>query len=238
MSSSLSQVDMASILRTCGNLEHIAIPAQSYLSLVVATTAFNPEVQSSPPSQDFHLTLLNTAKYPTWFAGFLVFHSEKCPLLSHTSHLRLVETGPYHKCMPLHYYPRLSHFAVPYCGAATHDVSELHRFLCQRSLRMLVVEIVPGTVSSVDRARLEDWVRLVRKTDARVFIVERPSDDLQRDWENEMRGGESIWSRAARHTSALEAGMSNRNSLKGDICTPAVRRHINDATCIFVGSAQ
>lgn len=240
LSPSISQGDtiMNSILHACDNLEHIAVPAQSYLNLVVTTTAFRPEAQPVPFSNDLHLTLLDRAQHPAWFAGFLVFHWTKSPLLSHTTHLRLVETGPYHECMPLHYYPRLSHFAVPYCGAATHDLSELQKFLCRQSLRMLVIEVVPGCVSPVDRAALEDWVRRVRKTDARVFIVERLSDDLQRDWENEMRGGESIWSRAVRYTSALGVGTPNCTSLKGDpLCIPTVHLHIANTTCLFVGSA-
>ena len=213
MDSSVDASDMATTLRLCDKLEHIAIPAQSFPGLVVATTAFTPAIQPLPLSRGLHLTLFDTATHPAWFTGFLVFNRSKDSLLSHVTHLRLVETGAYRDCMPAHYYPVLSHVMVPYRGAAVHDLHELDRFLALESLKVLAIEIVPGALSAGDKEAFESWVRLVRATDQRVQVVERASDDIQRDWECEMRGGEDIWDRAACHPLSLEA--PKRNSALG-----------------------
>jgi hypothetical protein len=71
---------------------------------------------------------------------------------------------------------------------------------------MLVVVIVKDVVQGVDREELEEWVRGVRKTDRRLYVLEGHSLHFRDEWEEEMRGGESIWERAIRYTAAWEAG--------------------------------
>ena len=69
------------------------------------------------------------------------------------------------------------------------------------SLTMLVIVLSVQAAQRGHWKRLGRWVRKTREMDGRVYIVEegRP-DDLQEEWEDELRGGESIWDKAVRYT--------------------------------------
>ena len=81
----------------------------------------------------------------------------------------------------------------------------MDEFLKLRSLEMFVVAGVRKPLQHAHWKRLEEWVREKRRVDKRVFFVEVPAMDIQAEWEEEMRGGESIWDRAFRYTTKWEA---------------------------------
>ena len=70
---------------------------------------------------------------------------------------------------------------------------------------MLVVAMSDKVVRKGYWKKLERWVREVRETDRRVYLVEggRLGGFLE-EWEDEVRGGESIGDRAVRYTDAWE----------------------------------
>lgn len=204
MGSLLDASEMVTLIYLCKGLKHIAVSSRSFPILVVSTTVFTPSTQLLSLSHDVHLTLFDTITHPAWFAGFLAINRDKESLLSHITHLRLIETGAYRDCMPIKYYPRLSHLMLPYRGVATHELPELMRFLSKTSLQVLAIEIVPDALSTDDMEYLKHWIELMRITGKRVQVVFRVSDDIQNDWEHEMRGGEDIWERATRHPLSLQ----------------------------------
>jgi hypothetical protein len=65
---------------------------------------------------------------------------------------------------------------------------------------MFVVAGVRKPLQHAHWKRLEEWVREKRRVDKRVFFVEVPAMDIQAEWEEEIRGEESIWDRAFRYT--------------------------------------
>jgi hypothetical protein len=69
-----------------------------------------------------------------------------------------------------------------------------------QSLKMLVVAVLVDLITEVDRVEIEKWLREVRQADQRLYMVERHSRDFRDEWENEMRGGETVWDRAIRYT--------------------------------------
>ena len=98
-------------------------------------------------------------------------------------------------------FSHLTHFSVPYCLGGTHNAKELSHFLTLPSLTMLVIVLSVQAAQRGHWKRLGRWVRKTRETDGRVYIVEGCQlSELQAEWEDEVRGGESIWDRAVRYT--------------------------------------
>lgn len=56
-----------------------------------------------------------------------------------------------------------------------------------------------------NRKQLDRWLRKVRETDGRIYSVECGDlSDFLKEWEDEVRGGESIWDRAVRYADEWE----------------------------------
>jgi hypothetical protein len=109
---------------------------------------------------------------------------------------------------------------VPYYNSTHHVAKHLDHFLKLQSLDMFVVAGVRKPLQQAHWKRLQDWVRTKRKRDIRVFFVEIPAMDIQVEWEEEMRGGESIWDRAFRYTIQWEAREKAEELVRISACSP------------------
>lgn len=194
------------VYESCHNLTHIALYPLLFFRLLHLTTPnfkeHAPEMKISghvfDHSHDMGLTLLA----PMDSRASLFARS---PLFHRITHIRLATIKGYDTQQSLELFRRLSHLSVPYQGVARHQPIALRGFLKLESLQMLVIAIIKENVREADREELEKWVKEVRKTDCRVYLVERPTVDIQAEWEDEMRSGRSIWERAIRYTASWEA---------------------------------
>jgi hypothetical protein len=153
-------------------------------------------------NQDLHLTLLDLP-WDGWLEyGVTSDTTRRSPIFDRVTHMRL-KSLKYYNTPNLHYFSRLSHFCVPYCLGGRHKPKQLQPFLDLQSLEMFVIAVAEDVVEKGYWKRLEKWVRKTRETDGRVYLVESGSN-FRDKWENEMRGGESIWDQAVRYTDEWE----------------------------------
>jgi hypothetical protein len=146
---------------------------------------------------DLHLTVLDA---PNLFNGniFIDDVTRRSTIFDRITHMRLKSVDHYNN-VPLDFFSRLSHFCVPYRLGGRHKPKQLRHFLDLESLEMLVIAVAEDVIEKGHWKRLKKWVRKTRETDGRVYLVEG-SSNFRDEWENEMRGGESIWDHAVRYT--------------------------------------
>jgi len=157
-------------------------------------------------NRELHLTMLGATSFSWAFREF--WHPDitrRSPLYDRITHIRVETVNSFKTRHKLHNFRRLSHLSVPYYNSSQHEAKHLDDFLELRSLEMFVVAGVRKPLQQAHWERLQEWVRVKRQTDKRVFLVEVPAMDIQAEWEMEMRGGESIWDRAFRYTAKWEA---------------------------------
>jgi hypothetical protein len=67
---------------------------------------------------------------------------------------------------------------------------------------MLVVVIAMDSRDVGDKLVVEEWVVRIRYMDPRIYLLKSlcGGAGVQEQWEEEMRGGESIWDKAIRYT--------------------------------------
>lgn len=122
-------------------------------------------------------------------------------VLEHTTHLRLLESlsSPQYSGPHLTRLPRLTHIALLIREQvySPNPFTELDPLLASPKLHMVVVSFDFRTW--VDKARrLDDWAELARRSDERLYVVERDDGDPLGQWADAVSGGESIWSKALR----------------------------------------
>lgn len=200
---------IVTIFEECDNLVHIALHADNLHWLAHASS---PIGQNRLPhdaitrKQDLHLVII---KGNNWSLTRFINDNPTLttPLFSKITHLRLGEIDNYRTRLAISHFTRLTHLAVPFWKMPdAHDLSEFNRVLMHQSLECLVIVIVTDLVAVEDRSRLEEWFQEKCKTERRVFLIDSQSDAIQREWEEEVRGGESIWGRALGDV----AGLSTR----------------------------
>lgn len=189
------------IFRTCDNLTHIALHSDNLLWLFHSSSAQGTFLISSDDiarKPDLDLTITTIAKGADWSgARFVNPNTPTSPLFSKITRIRLPVVDTYAGNVTISHFPRLTHLAIPFCFP-THDLSQLP-VMEHPSLEVLVVVIVADLVKDVDRLRLEDWIKEInrREQSLRVTLVESDSLRWKGGWENEVRGGKSIWDAAA-----------------------------------------
>jgi len=206
--------DIVTVFEACDKITHLALDTYNFKNLVLSsipvTTVGNRKRLSRHAltrPHDLHLTVLDSSRFSWILRPHFV---DKSPIFDKITHIRVAAIDSYHTRESLDHFSRLSHFAVAYYDADHHKPRHLQTFLDLRSLTMLVVAIVKDAVGEGRLKKLEQWVQTVRKTDARVYLVETPSHRFvfQDEWESEMRGGGSIWDRAVQYTTEWEAQRS------------------------------
>ena len=179
--------DLSSVFKVCDNLVHLALDNQSFAWLCEATASVSR-------NKNLHVHVMNSS----------ITYSAK-PIPDQITHLRITTMDSNSVLTHLDNFRHLTHFSlsVTYCLGGMHNARELARLLKLPShkLMMLVVALSFQVAQRGHWKELGRWVRKTREMDGRVYIVEecRP-DDLQEEWEDELRGGESIWDKAVRYT--------------------------------------
>lgn len=203
------------VFQNCRNITHMALSGSCLSAIIRATTPTPPGFLTltyesrrliSGTKSDIHLTVLGTYSF-NWVVSGSWQPNVRSPLYDQITHIR-VETIDSFYVSGLHRpdnFSRLSHLSLPYYNAMQHDPNKLDSFLELESLQMLVIAGVRKLLQQAHWGRLEAWVWLKRTTDKRVFFVEIPGVDIQAEWEEEMRDGESVWAKASRYTAQWEA---------------------------------
>ena len=179
---------LGDLFDVCGNATHLALDGPTFSWLCT----------DKPRVQNRHLLIMGPGETPRT----LCRREAPKPILDQTTHLRItIIMNRYNTLTHLDNFSHLTHFSVPYCPGGTHNAKELPHFLTLPSLTMLVIVLSVQAAQRGHWKRLGRWVRKTRETDGRVYIVEGCQlSELQAEWEDEVRGGESIWDRAVRYT--------------------------------------
>jgi len=200
-----------SIFNECDNLEHLALTDEALLWLIHSSpilldNPYNSMVSEAARSRDHDLQLTMIFGRWTNYEYNTDGVTQESALLSRITHVRLADIAvrPTHR--HLVHFTRLSHLAVPFYNLPLHRAF-LYKLLDFQSLKMLVVVIVTSCVNDRDRVLMEELVAGIRKIDTRIYLTESSyrGSDIWEEWEDEMRGAESIWDKAVRHTREYEA---------------------------------
>jgi hypothetical protein len=161
------------------------------------------------PDAELHILLLDTKEY--WEGRMILErHIGGTPLLfQHITHLRL-DKQPMQRVF-LGYFRRLTHFAVPYTQSGYLLMTDLELILrwsreggqLERLEAVVVVLWMDVAVPELVR-EVRNWLARVRKVDGRVYAVEATMAGLKEEWEDEVRGGMSVWERAVAYTESLQ----------------------------------
>jgi hypothetical protein len=199
------------VMEACDNITHLALQTGFFHRLVRSSSPrvdlrMGEKIESGRAlarNRDLHLTILG-AEHSSFSWALRMYYDDddmnRSPIFNAITHIRLTAICTYKPNIRLDHFSRLSHFSVPYYDDSYHDARQLQPLLELESLRMLVISVN----KVVQWKGLEKWVRKTREADDRVYLVERLSVFLRDEWENEMRGGESIWERAIQFTKGWE----------------------------------
>ena len=201
------------VIEKCDNITHLALNTGHFRWLMRSTSPGTIAASVSPGisghalarQRDLHLTLLDAESLNL---ALTEHHNDdvtkKSPIFDKITHLRLTLVDSYKMRANLDHFSRLTHLCMPYYDSRRHQTMYLQPFLELQSLQMFVIIVILRCARS-SHVSLENWVRNVRETDTRVYLVNGWSADIQVEWEREMRGGESVWERAIRYTNKWEA---------------------------------
>jgi hypothetical protein len=202
-----------SFFNACDNIQHLALVDEAFLWLIhsssptAAADRFNRKIPALAlvRDQDLHLTMISARR--NWIRREYISNvTMRSPLLSKITHIVFAEIAAFPVASDLQSFTRLTHLAVPFYKGI-EDGLRLPSLLAVPSLQMLVVVIVTSDVEEEDRTCIEDRVADLRKIDRRIYLAESRyrGVGIQEPWEEEVRGGESIWDKAIRYTRKYEA---------------------------------
>lgn len=200
------------IFEVCDNVVNLALHAENFLWLVHAST--------SNPSSDFSTSVLRprsitrksdldvliiSAKKPNWSLINFVPSGNlpSSPVFAKITHLRIGSIGSYSSYLELAHFKRLTHIAVPYHRPGIHHLQQLLRVFDFPATVFLVVVFMTDEITDENYEAGLRWIAHVRSTNPKVYAVPAQLCNLQQEWEDEVRGGLSIWNRAENFTEAL-----------------------------------
>ena len=186
------------VFNVCDNVTHLAMDGSAFGYLFRRLSRLFGSISNDIKGQDLHLVIM----------GYYVYinPSRKTPIFDRITHICITDVSSYGTAIHgLDQFSRLSHVSLPYCLRSQHDTRDLYDFLELQSLKMLVIALDVDIVRKGHWKKLGRWVRKARETDGRVYLVECGGMSVFREeWNNEVRGGESIWDRAVRYTDEWE----------------------------------
>jgi hypothetical protein len=189
------------IYESCDNLAHLALSVDQFNWLLHLSTPGMSEISDSASSHgpDLQVTFLSS------MLGVIASGEGDAPspIYKRVTHICLTNASKVEK--RINSFTRLSHISMPCQSMSLRNQAHLRHFRGLKTLKMLVVVVLDDVVRARDREDVKEWVRGVRQTDSRVYMVERHSSRIREDWEKEMRGGDSMWDMAVRYTAELEA---------------------------------
>jgi hypothetical protein len=216
----LEQYDqILAVFEACENITQLALRARDLDLLLRCSSPGIPlygfrkriSPRAMARNHDLHLTLFGAHWSPSnWLRTYYKPDpTRRSPIFDRVTHMRLTCIGFYKSSIILDDFSRLSHLSVPYCLGGGHKAKHLQYFLDLKSLKMLVIAVAEDVIKQGHWKRLQKWVRDIRETDGRVYLVPC-SSTLRDEWEKESRGGECIWDRAVRYTNEWECQTSGR----------------------------
>jgi hypothetical protein len=196
---------IVSIFEQCDDLVHMALHPDNLFWLFHASSSSASYRRLSHDAitrkQDLHIVIVAGTRLVLRSLTRFIDQDPSLitPLFSQITHLRLARIDEYETDLLISQFTRLTHLAVPF-WLSSHNPSMLDRTLNHQSLEVLVVVIYVDLVGVEDHLRVESWFR-ERKAGKRVFIVDSTFDGLQKEWEEEVRGGKDLWSVAVQSAS-------------------------------------
>jgi hypothetical protein len=203
----------------CDNIEHLALTDDAFLWLIYSSSAtaladtFTSRISDHAlaRARDLHVTMISPRD--NWIPlGYSSDHlTSVSPLWSKITHIQLAESIMAPTPQDLGHFTRLSRLAFPFHASYQHG-RDLPKLLELQSLKMLVVVIVTDSWAAGDWLLMEELVVGIRYTDSRIYLMEGHCrlSEVQEQWEEEMRDGESIWDKAIRYTGDFEATVGVR----------------------------
>ncbi len=152
-------------------------------------------------------------------------HGFESPPAGDITHLRLAARGPMlytERILNISPFPRLTHLAISLYLHVSRDRAIQLRVSLERQQAALehllqnpALEMVVCVLArSEDRDLAWGWHRDVRRKYGNAYLVESTGSELREEWEDEVRGGESIWERAVEYTQKVaEAGCGAQTQL-------------------------
>jgi hypothetical protein len=124
------------------------------------------------------------------------------PRLFHRiTHVRLAQRPT--RRLSLRYYDRLTHFALPYTGGGRGLFLELEQTMQKYSHLEVVVVLYMDLLSREEVEDVQKWVISTRMAGHAVYAVKSDSMKLEEEWEEEARGGPTLWERAQVYTESF-----------------------------------
>jgi len=113
------------------------------------------------------------------------------------THLRLDDIGDYQTFLDVSHFTSLTHIAIPWYNPTKHPLNELNRILALPTIVCLVIVIYIPFASSSEAEVVREWV--ASRNLSYIYVIETKRSLVQEEWEEEARGGLSIWEKAARY---------------------------------------
>ncbi|KAF8871021.1 hypothetical protein BD779DRAFT_1806040 [Infundibulicybe gibba] len=183
---------LESIVQQCKNITHLAICARSLVELIDIYPKRRGRVYTA--MSDLHVVLIQNFTYR---AGRLQPVGEN-PLFTRITHLRLEDTLVLAPLQLVADMPRLTHLAIPW--PRNHNRIPGGASVSGTSIEVVVVILKRWDKS--ERQVIEDLIRKSREENRWIYAVGQ-QDSLEKEWDAEVRGGATIWERAAEYTRLL-----------------------------------
>ena len=196
------------IFRTCDALQNLALTEGNLHWIIHASSPGAPRLSFLPQrtvtrKHDLRLLLID-AKHYYWPQAVLASSAHPSPFFEKVTHLRIGTIGPYSTHLNIAHFPRISHIAVPFHRPQEHNLDELLQLFDLTSVMVLVVVILTDRLSESECQECLRWIVARRRLTSRpVYGVLSRSQDLRKEWEEEVRNGTNIWDRAVLYTESL-----------------------------------
>jgi hypothetical protein len=190
-----------SVFEECDNLTNIALHGDNLLWLVYTSSAEGLNRLSHDTimrKQDLDLVIVKGNE--EWDNSFFASNPAlNTPVFHKIARLRLTRIDDYERRLRISHFSRLTHFAVP-CYNDAHNISLFNSRVLGHSFLEVFVIVLYWSRDDI-RAKVQQWVQETRKIERslKVYVVESGHDvtEVRKGWEEEVRGGQSFWDKAA-----------------------------------------
>lgn len=190
----------------CPNIRHLALvdgALQWLLNASLSSSAFPLSQEASGRTLELHLTLFIVSS--DWRTRHsTIWHKAKTShLLNNITRVRFPDYGIHNgfTVRDLEPFPNLTHLAISIFGWEIFE-DRVRLVLNSQTLKMFVMVMTASRLEEEHMSNVVTYVSLVRASDTRLYLAESlfRGIDIQPEWENDMRSGQSIWDRAAEYT--------------------------------------
>ncbi|KAF8876159.1 hypothetical protein BD779DRAFT_1475761 [Infundibulicybe gibba] len=213
----------------CTGLSHLASTHENLVLLAEDEECFN---DSGHLSNDLHVLMLSNPGWENDSVGWALHESsdnDNLHFFRRITHLRLEGPAGLEVGMHLDHMDRLTHLAIPFPNTEEDLELVLEEHLTgmldvlERTSVEVFVIVLSLEVQPEDQCQdIEKWVCEVRNKGASgVYVVRTVYDDLEEEWDAEVKGGVTMWKRAVEYTRLLVG----RTHPRIDLTTPVDLPH-------------